>query len=147
LKSLKEFLRFELSYNIGLKYITNLVYNFNESSFDLFCNCENIISLVIIFEGLSFGICFFKYQDRQSLKFLKKLTNFYDYKIKYHKQLFWSVDQFGLGLIQNIMNNELKIFNFYNHRNILNFNKILYVPRLLALKKIKSKFKNRKLDE
>ena len=93
------------------------------------------------------GVCFFKYQDKQSLKFLKKLTNFYDYKIKYNKQLFWSADQFGLGLIQNIMNNELKIFNFYNHRNILNFNKILYVPRVLALKKIKSKFKNRKLDE
>ncbi len=58
------------------------------------------------------GACFFKYKDKQSSKFLKKLTNFYDYKIKYHKQLFWSTDQFGLALIQNIMNKKLKIFNF-----------------------------------
>jgi hypothetical protein len=93
------------------------------------------------------GVCFLKYKDKQSLKFLKKLTNFYDYKIKYHEQLFWSADQFGLALIQNIMNKELKIFNFYDYKNILDFNKIVYVPRTLALKKIKSKFNNKKLDE
>lgn len=93
------------------------------------------------------GVCFFKYKDKQSSKFLKKLTNFYDYKIKYYDQLFWSADQFGLALIQNIMNKKLKIFNFYDYKNILDFNKIVYVPRTLALKKIKSKFNNRKIDE
>lgn len=93
------------------------------------------------------GLCFFKYKDKQSAEFLKKLSGFYAYKIRNYKNLFWSTDQLGLGLVQNKMNKKLKIFNFFNYKKILNFDKILSVPRGLALKKIKIKFANKKFDE
>ena len=93
------------------------------------------------------GICYFKYKDKISSQFLVKLSEFYNYKIKNYKNLYWSADQLGLTIAHYNLRRKIKVMNLFKYKRLFNINKVLFAPRLLAIKKIKAKFKVKKFDE
>ena len=93
------------------------------------------------------GICYFKYKDKISAQFLVKLSEFYNYKIKHYKNLYWSADQLGLTIAHYNLRRKMKVMNLFKYKKLFSMNKIIFVPRLLAIKKIKAKFKVKKFDD
>lgn len=81
------------------------------------------------------------------INFLSDLSGFYNYKIKYYKELFWSSDQLGLTIVHSSMKKKLKVLNFFKYKKLFNENIVFSIPNKLAVKKIKAKFEDKKFDE